>query len=235
MFQTAGVDVLIELPFTEELKHMPAAEFLRDLKSKVNFSRIVCGTDFHFGYRRSGSYQTLLDYQKELGYEAIIVKKLQYDGEDISSSRIRECICRGDMALAAKLLGYPYFVCGTVVKGEQLGHTIGIPTANLLPDENKLLPPFGVYITRVIQGSDIRFGITNVGRKPTVGNHPVGVETYLYDYDGNLYGKEILVEFLAFLRPEKRFDSLESLKREMEENIAFGRKYIRRELAGMQE
>ena len=146
--------------------------------------------------------------------------KIKEDGEVISSTRIRGELAQGRIEKANRLLGDPYFVHGEVVHGNALGRTIGMPTANLLPGEQKLLPVYGVYATRVEVDEKIYGGVTNVGVKPTIGADRANVETTLLHFDGDLYGKQIAVYFLEFLRPEQRFDSLEELKAQMSRDKA---------------
>jgi riboflavin kinase/FMN adenylyltransferase len=219
IFEKAGIDVLIELPFTEQLKHMPPYDFLRMLNDRINIRVIVVGTDFRFGSGRQGSYLTLQNYEKEFGYTCRVVEKLQYQQRDISSTRIRELIERGAMEETNLLLGYPYFLRGTVVHGEGLGHTKGMPTINMIPPKDKLLPPAGVYASTVEIDRKVYRGISNIGYKPTVGEFPVGVETHLFDYSGSLYGRTLDVCFHHFLRPEQKFSSLDSLMEQIHKDI----------------
>ena len=138
LFEQIGIDYLIECPFTEEIMHMPAEEFLKKIVEQLSIRCIVAGTDCSFGYQRRGDYRMLQKYAPEYHYEAQIVDKMQYEGRDISSTFIREEIAAGNMEKAELLLGYAYFVQGTVVHGNQIGRTIGIPTINLLPPQEKL-------------------------------------------------------------------------------------------------
>ena len=217
IFEEAGVDVLIECPFTEEFRSLSPRAFLEMLTGKICVRRIVAGTDFCFGYKRSETYRELEQYAPELGYEAVIVKKMQYRGADISSTRIRECISRGDMEEANRLLGYEYFVSAPVLHGNALGRTIGFPTANQIPPKEKLLPPNGVYAVHAIMNGKTYCGVCNIGRKPTVGdNYPVGIETFFFDFHGDIYDREIRVAFVKHIRPEKKFASVEELAAQIE-------------------
>ncbi len=166
IFAEAGVDYLIECPFTDEFVSflLCILQMLKENQCKM----IVAGTDFHFGYQRSGTYRELQQYADDLGYEAVIVKKKQYKGEDISSTRIRARIAEGDMEEANYLLGYSYFLTGPVLHGNEIGRTIGIPTANQRPETFKLLPPKGVYAVKVLAEGKQYDGISNVGCKPTI-------------------------------------------------------------------
>ena len=228
LFETRGIDYLIECPFTPEVMHMEPEAFVCMLVERFGVRRLVAGTDFHFGHNRRGDYRLLEALSSSLGYEVKIVKKVQEYGRDISSTFIREEVASGNIKRANHLLGYPYFVQGTVVHGNQIGRTINVPTANVLPPQEKLLPPFGVYVTRTLVDGIAYGGITNVGRKPTVGTeNPVGVETNLFDFERDIYGKEIRVEFLAPVRKERKFASLEDLTEQLQKDIAYGREYYK--------
>ena len=171
----------------------------------------------------------LLQYAPKYGYEVEVVDKMQEDGRDISSTFVREQIVAGNMEKANDLLGYQYFVEGTILHGKKMGKAVlGIPTINLIPPEEKLLPPFGVYIS-ITEWNGKRYpGITNVGCKPTVeGKNPVGVETHIFDFDEDIYGKEVKVSFLSKVREEKKFASLEALKEQMAHDVAVGKQYFR--------
>ena len=224
-----GVDCLIECPFVESLAHMEAEDFVREiLVKRLHVKYLAVGTDFHFGHNRKGSYQLLEAMQEECGFEVEVVEKACYDGEEISSTRIRRELEQGHMELVNQLLGYNFSVTGEVLHGRQIGRTLGLPTTNLLPGPRKLLPPNGVYATRTRIADEIFEGITNIGHKPTVGAEPRrGVETFLFDLDRNLYGDVITVNFYGFERPERKFESLEALKARIEQDVIWGREYFR--------
>ena len=155
--------------------------------------------------------------------------KREKDGSrDISSTYIREELEKGNMEKVNGLLGYTYFTRGEIVHGRQLGRTIGVPTANLIPPEIKKLPPNGVYITKSLINGKIYEGITNVGYKPTVRENFLGVETYLFCCNENLYGQEAEVRFYQYLRPEKKFDSLEDLKKQLNQDVETGRAFFQK-------
>ncbi len=227
IFARTGIDYLIEYPFTDQVRSMEPEAFVRMLTKQLHVKCIVAGTDFRFGHNRTGNYQTLRALGPSCGFETVVVEKKQYENRDISSTFIREEIQEAHIERANLLLGYEFFVLGKVLHGRRLGRKLGIPTVNLIPPEEKLLPPFGVYVSRVLLDGRLYGGITNVGRKPTIeGENPIGVETHIFDCDGDFYGKEILVQFLTYLRPERKFDSIEDLKAEMTRNIAQGRTYL---------
>ena len=163
----------------------------------------------------------LAQLSEKYEYRYFIVDKERYEeGKIISSTYIREMLADGNIIKANDLLGYYYFVTGTVQHGNAIGHKKLYPTANLVPPAVKHLPKFGVYVTRVTVEGNVYGGLTNVGAKPTIsGENPVGVETYLYDFEGDLYGKELKVELLDFVRPEMKFESIDALKAQLDHDI----------------
>lgn len=227
LFEKAGVDYLIECPFTEEVRRMEPEDFIRQVAGNLNVKYLVVGKDFRFGHNRRGSYQMLQSFAGLYGYEVRVVDKMQKDGRDISSTFVREEISKGNIEQANELLGYEYFVEGEVLHGKHMGNAVlGIPTINLLPPKEKLLPPLGVYVTVTECQGKTYGGITNVGRKPTIGgDFPVGVETHLFNVFKDLYGEEAKVRFLSPVRPERKFDSLESLVSQMQRDIQYGMDY----------
>lgn len=223
-----GIDYMIECPFADEIIRMKPEAFIEQvLVGELRARYIAVGTDFRFGHHRQGDYRLLQELSAKYGYRAEIVEKECLEGQEISSSRVRAELSRGNMEKAEKLLGYPYYVSGTVVHGHKIGRTLGIPTANLVPDEGKMLPPNGVYLTRTFFDGQEYFGITNIGVKPTIGGKEAkGIETHLFDFEGDLYGKELTVAFYAFERGEQRFESLEALKNQLQQDVCQGRKKL---------
>lgn len=228
IFEELGVDVLIEFPLNRETAATEPEEFVHKyLAEQMRTAYICAGTDLSFGRCGAGNYDLLERYSEQYGYYAELIDKVKVDGEAVSSTGVRKAVREGRMEDASRMLGIPYSVSGTVEHGKRLGRTIGMPTANLIPEKDKLLPPYGVYHSRVKTEGKTYKGISNVGCKPTVNTeNTVGVETYLYDYDGDLYGSDIIVEFLSYRRPEMKFESVERLKEQMEADIAAGRVYV---------
>lgn len=222
------IDILIEHPFTKEFASLSPEDFIREvLIKKAGAKVVVVGTDFHFGKKRSGDTSHLKALEEALGYRLIVLHKLCDAEGDISSTRIRALLEKGNMERAGELLGRPYSVCGPVVHGKELGRTIQIPTINQIVPEHKLIPPNGVYVSRVQIGEKQYYGITNIGVKPTVEDNAVqGVETHIFDFDQNVYGQEIEVELLHYRRPEMKFTSVEKLKSQMMQDIQFGKEFI---------
>lgn len=226
--ENLGVDILAECPFTEALMHMEPEDFVKEyLAERLHARYLAVGPDFRFGYQRRGTPELLKELGRTYGFRTEIVEKEKYKGRDISSTFVREELEKGHIEEVNQLLGYTYFTKGEIVHGRQLGRTIGIPTANLIPPVIKKLPPNGVYITEsLIQGKTYQ-GITNIGYKPTVKENFLGVETYLFFCNADLYGQEAEVRFYRYLRPEIKFSSLEELKCQMLKDIEEGKSYFR--------
>lgn len=215
--QSLGVDLLVECPFTEQFMRMGAEDFIRNILVKtLHASCVFVGNDFAFGHGREGTVSLLQQMEEKYAYQAVIVKKAQLYGKDVSSTRVRHALDKGDMELVADLLGRPYPVTGKVMHGHHVGTGIGIPTINVHPSEKKLLPPDGVYasVTHLPDRSR-RLGITNVGIRPTVGGKTRKAETTMFDYHSDLYGETVTNDLLRFLRPEQRFSSLDELKEQI--------------------
>lgn len=232
LLEELQIDILVEHPFTKEFASQTPEEFVRDvLVGKAGAKVVVVGKDFRFGKKRSGDTAVLQKLASKYGYQLIVIEKLQMDHQDVSSTRIRAYLEKGEMEKAAELLGRPYTIVGEVVHGKALGRTIQIPTANQIANKNKLMPPNGVYVSRIkIKGEEKEFyGITNVGVKPTVEEHAVkGIETNILDFDKNIYGQKIAVELLHYKRPEMHFASVDELRHQMEQDVAFAVQYAQK-------
>lgn len=221
-FEEMGIDILVEFPLTAKTAATPPADFVNTiLVENLKADYIAAGTDVSFGDKGRGDQYLLRNMSKELGFELCLIDKVMLDGEEVSSTRVRNHIADGNMPMAKRLLGSDYSVCGIVEHGNHLGSTIGVPTVNIIPSAGKLLPPFGVYSSIVVIGDRTFKGMTNIGRKPTVSSsNQVGVETYIYDFNEDVYGRDIEVKLLEFKRPEMKFDNVEELKAQMEKDIA---------------
>ena len=225
LFGRMGVDILVEFPMNRETAAMAPEVFARDvLAGQLQVRFLAAGTDLSFGAKGAGNAGLLRRMGTELGFEVKTIDKVCMEGEEVSSTLVRREVEEGDMERAQRLLGMPYMIAGEVVRGNQVGRTLGFPTVNVLPGEEKLLPPNGVYFSQVRCGDRVYRAISNVGYKPTVTDRKVmGVESYLYDFEGDMYGKHVEVYLHKFRRPERRFDSLEALRRQLQEDIAAGR------------
>ena len=229
--ESLGVDTLVSFPFTQETANIEAVDFIKEiLVKKIDAKVIVVGKDCHFGRKRQGDVQLLREYAEKYNYKVVALEKLLVDDQLVSSTRVRKKIQKGYMETVTKLLGVPYAVKGEVLHGKQLGRTIGMPTINQAVSENKILPPKGVYVSRVYLENGIYGGITNLGTKPTVsGENQIGVETHIFDFDGDLYGKIVKTELLYYVRGEQKFNTLEELKTQMHKDMEFGKKYLQRD------
>ncbi len=221
-----GVFDIQVLPFDEDLRNMPWQDFLEMLLER-GAAGFVCGDDFRFGYRGEGNAQKLADFCRERGLCWAIVPEQTLDGVRISSTHIRGLIETGDMETAAKFLGHHHSLSGFVVSGRQLGRTIGVPTANILIPEGIVVPKLGVYATECLVDGILYKAVTNIGSRPTVDGHQVRGESWLLDFEGDLYGKHMTVFFRKFLRPEHKFASLEDLKAQIREDAAEAHKCLR--------
>lgn len=226
--EEAGIDYLVECPFIPEVMNMEPEYFIKDIVNKLNIKYFVVGPDFRFGHQRKGDADLLKVLSSVYGYEVEVIEKEQLDGIDISSTYIREEIQKGNIEKGNQLLGYPFTVRGEVVHGRQLGRKMGMPTTNILPVRQKLLPPSGVYISATIIRGKKYGSVTNIGYKPTVGaTLTKGVETYIFDCQMELYGEVIEVQLLRYIRKEKKFDSIEELKEQMQKDIEVAKEYHR--------
>lgn len=228
LLEQKGFDVLVSYPFTKETASMEPEDFIKEvLVEKLDAKVIVVGADFCFGHKRRGNVDLLREKSKEYGYELIVFDKMKIEDQVISSSYIRSKIAEGDMEQVTKLLGRPFSIIGEVMHGRKIGRTLGFPTTNLIPPSSKLLPPNGVYASMTnINGVNYP-GLTNIGNNPTVGVTPEKrVETYIFDFDSDLYGSTIEVLLYSHERPEMSFQSVEDLKNQMNKDIIFGHKYF---------
>lgn len=231
LFERMGVDILIEFPLTLETAAMEPEVFAEEvLANRMQVEFLAAGSDLSFGSKGRGDAALLQRLGPELGFSVKIIDKVCLEGRQVSSTCVREQVEAGNMELVGRLLGMPYMVAEEVVAGNRLGRTIGFPTVNVLPGKNKLLPPNGVYFSEVRCRGKIYRAISNVGYKPTVAKeHVMGVESYLYDFDQEIYGESIEVYLLAFRRPERQFENVEALKTQLKEDIAAGAVYMLKE------
>ncbi len=227
-FEKLGIDILVEFPMDKETAHTDPELFIREfLHDKMNASYIAAGDDLSYGYKGRGDFRLLNSLADELGYRTHAIKKLEMYDRYVSSSFIKEEIKRADMERAASLLGEPYYVGGIVEHGKKLGRTIGFPTVNLLPPKEKCLPPFGVYFSEVRVDGRKYNGMTNIGLRPTVSdNGVISVETYIYDFDEDLYGKYLEIALLTFHRSEQKFSGVEALMAQLQLDLEAGRNYL---------
>ena len=220
-----GMDIVKEIPFDRELMTTHWSTFLDRLLA-VGAAGFVCGDDFRFGSGGLGTAKKLAAYceKKELPY-AIVPEQIM-GGERISSTRIRSLLEQGDLENVSRLLGHPHVLTGIVTPGKQLGRTLGFPTANLPFPAELATPKLGVYVCVALVDDQTYVSLCNIGTRPTVNGNGITAETHLLDFDGDLYGKEITIAFYQFLRPEKKFDSLEDLQGQIAADIAKTRQML---------
>lgn len=228
LFEAAGVELLVEFPFNKETAATPPETFIRDtLVRDLQCRFVAAGPDLSFGDKGSGNYELLQFLAPRYGYETALVQKVAYQGQEISSTLIRSLVAEGRMEEVTACLGTAYSIRGRVRHGNRIGHTIDIPTVNQIPEATKLLPPRGVYYSDVDVDGQTYHGMTNIGVKPSVTDgSQLTVETYLYGFEGDIYGEEIVTHLYTFKRPEMHFDGLEALRTQMQADIAAGREYF---------
>ncbi len=227
LLEKLGIDVYIRLPFDRKLSLLTPDQFGEQILKTVGTREIHVGENFRFGHRRSGTYSSLKEIGDKHGFSLFKTDTREFRGRRISSTRIRKALHAGRIELAGRMLNRPYEIEGMVVRGAGKGSTIGYPTANLDP-ANELVPPSGVYITRVTTESGIYQGATNIGYRPTIQKNPdqgASIETHLIGFEDNLYGQRIKVSFCMRLREEKRFESIRALTDQIEHDLARTRAY----------
>jgi len=218
-----GMDVVLALPFDKALMTTHWSSFLTQLMD-AGAAGFVCGSDFRFGAGGSGTAKKLSAFCEKRQLPYTVVPQQELDGVRVSSTHIRGLLASGDVDNASRFLGHPHVFSGEVVAGKGLGRTIGVPTANLQIPEGILLPKKGVYACIAHVNGKNYPAVTNIGNRPTVDGDHVTVEPWLLDFEGDLYGKQLTLLFYRYLRPERKFDSLEELKAEIEKNAAETRK-----------
>ena len=228
LIREIGIDVLLALEFTEEFSRWPAEDFVRRvLVDSLHAEHVVMGADFRFGHHAAGDFDVLVERGRSFGFTAERVELVELDGRRVSSSSIRDALAGGDLAWPTKALGRRFVLDGTVVPGAGRGHGLGYPTANLRTWPRLLLPGRGIYAGRVKVDGVGRLAAIDVGTNPTFGTEPLHAEAFLLDFDGDLVGCEMAIEFWARLRDEERFDTLEDLAAAMAEDVRRTREIVR--------
>ena len=225
LLRAYGMDTIVELPFDQTLMRTHWSDFLTQLTQR-GAAGFVCGSDFRFGAGGAGTAEALETFCKERNFPCAIVPQQLLGGIRVSSTHIRSLLEQGDLANANQFLGHPHILSGTVISGRGLGRTLGIPTANIALPQGLLLPKLGVYACIAHVNGKKYAAVTNVGTRPTVDGHHITVEPWILDFKGDLYEQTLLLEFHDFLRPEKKFESLEQLKDEIQKNAAQTRKIL---------
>ena len=230
LIEEAGIDVLIIIPFTDDFRHVTPEAFVDDLLvKKLGIKGLIVGYDFKFGKEGKGNVEYLAFLSTEYGFFFEIQGAITFHGDKVGSNRIRKMIQEGDVGKAALHLDRPYMIEGTVVKGEGRGRTIGFPTINL-KTEFPLIPKRGVYITDVDVGGKRYSAVTNIGYNPTFDGQSLTIETYILDFSGDLYDRNIALYFLERVRDEVRFSSVDELKERIWKDVEAAREYFTRAL-----
>lgn len=228
LLKAYGMDVVVALPFDKELMHTHWSSFLTALVAD-GAAGFVCGSDFRFGAGGSGTAKKLSAFCEKRQLLYAIVPQQELDSIRVSSTYIRGLLASGDVENASRFLGHPHVFTGEVVTGKGLGRTIGVPTANLQIPADILLPKNGVYACIAHVNGKNYPAVTNIGNRPTVDGDHITVEPWLLDFEGDLYGQKLTLVFYRYLRPEKKFDSLEDLKAEIQKNAAETRKIFEKQ------
>lgn len=212
-----GVDNLVVHPFDKEFSRLTAEEFVKEVLVDIfRVKKIIIGYDHRFGRNRTANIDDLIVFGETFGFEVEQISAKEINEVSISSTKIRNALLEGNVELAADYLGYSYSLTGIVSKGKQLGRTIGYPTANIQIEENyKLIPSNGVYVAKAYVNGEALYGMMNIGMRPTVDGTNQTIEINLFDFNQDIYTKEITVSFLKRLRPEQKFESIDALKKQL--------------------
>ena len=228
LLENTGLEHLVIHPFTHAFSRLTALEYVRDiLVNSLKAKKIIIGYDHRFGRNRNADIDDLKEFGKTYNFEVEEISAKELDDVAISSTKIRKALNEGDIDTANSYLGYHFMISGEVIKGKAIGRTIQYPTANLkLKESYKLVPKNGVYVVQsLIEGKRI-FGITSIGTNPTVGGKEKTIETHFLNFNEDLYGKEITIEFLKFIRDEETFDTVEILRQEIIKDEKFAKQYL---------
>ena len=228
LLEKIGIENLVIHPFDETFSRLTAEEFVSTvLVDQFHIHKIIIGHDHRFGRNRTANIEDLINFGKQYGFEVEQISVQEINDLSVSSTKIRNALLEGNMDLANEYLGYDYFLTGTIFKGKQLGRTIGFPTANLNIEENyKLIPLNGVYIVKSTIDQKTVYGMMNIGFNPTVKGESLSIEIHYLDFDADLYNQKISVSILKYLRPEEKFDSIDTLKKQLQKDKEATTNYI---------
>lgn len=233
IIESLGVDYMFNIPFDRKILTMDPIDFIdKLLLGKFNMRQAYCGFNYRFGYKAAGNAEILMKEGMKKGFGIHIQEPFQIDGNLVSSTFIRGLIQEGRVDQCLKYMGRLYSIGGEVVVGNKLGRTIGFPTSNIMIDETMVTPPNGVYVTYCTYNGVRYPSVTNVGVKPTIGTYHKNVETHIFNFDKELYGKNIRVEFLEKTRDEQKFESVEALSKQITDDCITARSYHRRRTEG---
>jgi len=228
IIERLGVDYMFNIPFDSEIQHMEPVEFISKLLIKKLLMReACCGFNYRFGIKASGNIETLMKESIKKHFGIHVIEPVRIDGQVVSSSLIRKLIERGDVEACKRFMGRHYTMGGEVIVGNRLGKSIGFPTSNIIVDDSMVSPANGVYITNCVFKGKRYQSVTNVGVKPTTGVFEKNVETHIFDFDKEIYGKTIRIEFLKKTRDEKKFDSIEELTKQIARDCIMAKSFHR--------
>lgn len=226
LLQALGVDDVAVLAFTSELAQLSARDFVSLVVEELRMKLLIVGSDFALGRGREGTTDVVAAIGGEMGFEVDVVPLLAASGEKVGSTAVRQALERGDMETVASLLGRSFALRGPVIKGAERGKGLGFPTANMAFGQDRALPAFGVYVTRAYLREGVFPAVTNIGLRPTFHEDKPTVETFILDFQGEVYGQELRIELLHRLRGEMRFPSPEALREQIEKDVAASRAYL---------
>jgi len=221
LFEQLGIDHFLIIEFNKRFSSLTSSEFIQDiLKEKVNTQKLVIGYDHRFGRNREGGFDYLMEHQKELGFSVEEIPRQELEEVGVSSTKIRNALLDGNVGAAKKYLGRSYSIAGKVVKGKQLGRTIGFPTANIQVEADyKLIPASGIYAIKIEIEGDFFHGMMNIGFRPTVSDeNQQTLEANIFDFESDIYGKKIVIHFVEHLRNEQKFLDVSGLKAQLEKD-----------------
>ena len=220
LLEKSGIENLVIHPFNESFSRLTAEEFVHSiLVNQFHIQKIIIGHDHRFGRNRTANIDNLIAFGAEYGFEVEQISAQEIQDVSVSSTKIRKALQDGNMSLANEYLGYAYFLTGEVVKGKQLGRTIGFPTANIqIKEDYKLIPKNGVYVVKTFIGQKEVFGMMNIGFNPTVNGQKQTIEVNLFDFDADIYGEKLEISLLKYLREEQKFGSVDLLKEQLNQD-----------------
>lgn len=226
LLEKYGIDHLIIIPFTKAFSQTSSSDFIKNyLVDIIGVKKLIIGYDHHFGKGREGNYQMMEGLGREFGFEVEEVSAVEIGGNPVSSTKIRQALMQGNISKANNMLGYEYSITGIVIKGNRIGRKIGFPTANIeIEDKYKLVAAGGVYACKAEIDGKVYFGMGNIGTRPTVGINGLVTEIHIFNFDRDIYGKEITIFFIDRIRDEVKFDNLEKLSEQLHSDRELVRK-----------
>ena len=232
LLEKTGLDYLIIHPFSKEFSRLTALEFVRNiLVNQLKISKLIIGYDHHFGKNREGNIEQLTEYSYLYEFSVEEIPAQDIDNVSVSSTKIRKALASGNLKTANNYLGYNFMINGIVVNGKQLGGKIGFPTANIdVKEDYKLIPKTGVYVVKSNISNKIIYGMMNIGNRPTVDGKHQTIEVHFFDFNQNLYNKNLTIELLYFLRDEEKFNSVNDLIHQLKKDEKIAKEYIANKL-----